>query len=376
MRSKTPFYRLLETQIAGYGGMHNAHAHLDRAGTLDPKYMAGIDLTVLDNSHVSLMRKHSLINNLHAGPAFDVEDLTARAVEYLDAMVDIGTTRVDTMVDVTDDRVQLSALQTLANLRNRYAGKIDLRLGAYTPFGFVDGEPQRWALLEEAVASADFIGCLPEADDIDDYPDHIGFENHCERHLDLALRHKMMLHVHTDQRNEEGERGTERLIEVARVVGTPCADNGDPLVWAVHMISPSTYDERRHRRMVEGLLECNIGVITCPSAAIGMRQLRPLHTPTYNCIPRVLELLEAGVHVRVGTDNIADICSPSTTADLVDEIFVLSAAIRFYQTDILAKLAAGKRLSPEDRAILGEHLAKNEAEIAKVIGENHSFSAQ
>jgi adenosine deaminase len=138
---------------------------------------------------------------------------------------------------------------------------------------------------------------------------------------------------------------------------------GEPMVWAVHLISPSTYDEERFAAMVSGMLECNIGMITCPSAALGMRQYRPILTPTYNSIPRVLEMLAAGVHVRIGSDNVADICSPSTTADLIDEIFVLSAALRFYQPEILAKLALGSKLDERERNFIADHLAKNEEEI-------------
>jgi adenosine deaminase len=139
------------------------------------------------------------------------------------------------------------------------------------------------------------------------------------------------------------------------------------MVWAVHMISPTRYSEPRHQRLVEALLEHNVGVICCPSAAIGMRQLRPLLSPTDNSIPRLLELGAAGVHVRLGTDNIADICSPSTTADLLDEVFVLSAAIRYYQVDVLARLAAGQPLSEEERERVRAHLRQNDIEITKVL---------
>ena len=34
------------------------------------------------------------------------------------------------------------------------------------------------------------------------------------------------------------------------------------------------------------LVELNIGIICCPSAALSMRQLRPIATPTYNRIAR------------------------------------------------------------------------------------------
>jgi cytosine/adenosine deaminase-related metal-dependent hydrolase len=189
--------------------------------------------------------------------------------------------------------------------------------------------------------------------------------------LELAREQGKLIHVHTDQRNEPTESGTERLIEAVQKYGAPESPTGEPMVWAVHMLSPSTYDEERFDRMATGLAESNIGVICCPSAALGMRQLRPLMTPTYNSIPRVLELLVAGVHIRLGSDNIADICSPSTTADLTDEVFILSAALRFYHIGVLAKLAAGVRLDADDREMIREHLEENDRQIEKVLRATH-----
>lgn len=368
---RSPFYSALRERIRALGGAFNAHLHLDRAGTLDEHYFAGTRLKVLENSHISLQEKHHLISSIHAGPAYAKPDLVRRINQTLDVMVSANTSRADTMVDVTDDEVGLSAIDTVCEIRDARQDEIELRVAAYSPLGFTDAEPRRWRVFEDGAKRADFLGCLPEADDIESYPNHIGFEEHLVRVLDLATRLNLMVHVHTDQRNEARERGTERLIEIVRRHGGPKSSDGIPMIWAVHMISPSTYPEERHQRMVEGLLECNIGVISCPSAAIGMRQLRPIQSPTYNSIPRILELLAAGVHVRLGSDNIADICSPSTTADLLDEVFVLSAAIRFYQLDVLARLAAGQRLSGTEQDIVRAHLFKNDGEIEKVLNGFH-----
>lgn len=347
--------------------MFNAHVHLDRAATLADSYLEHESFSVLDNSHISLQKKHHLIGAIHAGPAYRTPDLVARANDTIDLMVAAGTARVDSMVDVTDDEVGLSALATLGRVRDERRAEIDLRLAAYTPLGFIDAEPGRWRVYEEGAKLADFLGCLPEADDRRDYPDHIGFDEHLVRMLDLARRLGLLLHVHVDQRNLASEDGTERLIEIVRREGGPKSATGEPMIWAVHMISPSTYDEARHRRLVEGLLECDIGVICCPSAALGMRQLRPVASPTCNSIPRILELAAAGVHVRLGSDNIADMLSPSTTADLMDELFVLTAAVRYYRIDVLARLAAGQKLTADERAVVAEHLRRNDAEIARVL---------
>ena len=363
----TPFYQSLVSAIERLGGIFNAHLHLDRAGTLEDKYLAGIGYHVLQNSHVSLHRKHSMISDIHRGQAYESNDLHQRVNLYLDMMVAVGTVRADTLVDVTADGIGLSALQTLLEIKRARANEIDMRLGAYSPLGFTDAEPERWEVLLEGAKQADFIGSLPEADDTNEYPGNIGFLEHCRRVLELSKSLNKMVHVHVDQRNEPSESGTEQLIDAIRRFGAPVSASGEPMIWAIHLISPSTYDEARFNRLLDGLLECNIGVISCPSAPLGMRQYRPLQTPTYNSIPRLLEMIAAGVHVRLGSDNIADICSPSTTANLIDEIFILSAALRFYHPAILARLAAGMRLSADERSFVKEHLRRNQLEVENFL---------
>jgi adenosine deaminase len=119
------------------------------------------------------------------------------------------------------------------------------------------------------------------------------------------------------------------------------------------------------------LSDRRIGVICCPSAAISMRQYRPLLSHTHNSIARVLDLLAAGVEVRIASDNICDITSPMGTADLMDEIFVLANALRFYDQDILAKIAAAHPLGPGDLARLRAHLQEDRAAVA-AVADRHS----
>lgn len=361
------WHKRLREDIRRSGGMFNAHLHLDRAGTFDDRYLAATGHRMARDFHVSLARKHSMIGDLHAGPAFEREDFFRRVDETIAEMVAAGTRRGDTMVDVTADCVGLTGLGWMKEIRASWADRIDLRLAAYTPFGFDDGEPERWEVFAEGARQADFLGALPEADDTDHYPSHIGFMEHCRRVLELSQELGKMVHFHTDQRFEASENGTELLVEAVRRHGAPSSPDGEPMVWAVHMVSPSTYEEDRFARLADALAELRIGVIVCPSAALGMRMLRPLAAPTGNCIPRVLELIDRGVTVRLGSDNIADICSPSTGADLADEVFVLSAALRFYEPELLAKLACGVALEPADRAFVAEHLGKNHREVLRTI---------
>lgn len=370
----TPFFESLESRIAELGGYVNAHLHLDRAGTYDGTVSLLQDTGVRDGTVLSLAGKHAVIPMVHVSALYDSASLEARVASYLDRMVAVGTRRADTVVDVTHDRVGRTAFDRMLALKRRYSDRIDLWVGAYSPFGFRDDEPARWALLESAAEQADFVGLLPERDDQATYPEHIGFEESCRRGILLAHRLGKPIHIHVDQANHCFENGGETVLDLVLRLGLGGSPGAEPFIWLIHLISPSSYDEARFERLAVGLAGQGIGVICCPSAAISMRQYRPLHSPTHNSIARVLDLLAAGIQVRIASDNICDITSPMGTADLLDEVFVLANALRFYDQDILAKIATAHPLDPADLDRLRAHLAEDRLAVASVT-ERHSASS-
>jgi len=364
----SPYFTALAQKISALGGYFNGHLHLGRVNTWDDSYLARDDVQISGASHLSLQEKHALITKLHASSAYTRADYLRRISEGTDVLIGCGTARADTVVDVTDDGLELQALGWMMEHADAVKDKMILRAASYNPMGFRDDAPRRWALFEEGAQHSDFIGALPEKDDRDDYPDHIGYDESCARVLDLARRLGKMVQVHTDQRNDPREAGTERLLDMIERDGIVAGDDlGGPMVWAVHMISPSAYDPARWDRLVERLLACRVGVVVAPSAALGMRQLRGLSAPTHNSIARVLDLAAAGVPIRLGSDNVCDMLSPSSTLDLMSEIFCLTAALRFYDQDILAKLATGTPLDDADRATIADHLAEDAKEAQRIV---------
>jgi len=367
VKSKSPFYEQLSYAVERLGGIYNAHLHLDRSGTLEVGSSGLSSGSPIADSSLSLKDKHGLITKIHQGPDFAAESLSTRVNRYIDAMVAAGTRRADTLVDVGTNGIGLSALKTMLEIKEQREPDIDLRLGAYSPLGFCDAEPERWELLVQGAELADFIGSLPERDDDTVYPGHIGFDEHCRRILELADGINKPLQMHLDQQNNPLENDTERFLEILENARGSASPRNDTDIWLVHVISPSRYGEDRFESLVNGLVRYNVGVICCPSAAISMRQLRSQMTPTSNSIARVLEMLAAGVHVCLGSDNIADIFSPAGTPDLIDEVFVLCNALRFYNIEILAKLAAGVRISPEERALIKDHLLEDRELVNSMV---------
>ena len=85
-------------------------------------------------------------------------------------MVAANTRRADSVIDVTDDAIGVSTIHYLNDLKAARRAEIDFRIGAYSPLGFRDDEPRRWELLTAGALESDFIGSLPERDDVIDTP--------------------------------------------------------------------------------------------------------------------------------------------------------------------------------------------------------------
>lgn len=342
-----PYLRELSELI---NGKFNAHAHIDRANTYSIKYFEHENVDSLDVSTYPLPIKQNLTGVLHSGLAYTPENLEYRIRNALENMYNLGTTRVDSFVDTTSD-IGLRAFNVAMKLKEEFSRKIDFRIGSYPLFGFKADFPERWEVFYEASKKADFIGGLPE---IDARENHIGYNEHISRLLELGKQFRKEVHIHVDQGNIPTENGTETLIEIVK-----SSNISRGQVWAIHSISPSCYSEERFNEMVEGLVEYDIGVIVCPSAAISMRQLREYDVPIHNSVARVLELLAAGVKIRIGTDNINDMYMPFGSPDIIYELHILADAVRFYDLNIWAKLGAGQRLNEEEKIMVSNHLNPN-----------------
>lgn len=323
------------------------HVHLDRARTYEDEYFEheGGMAAFVD---IPLKRKQTTTGVLHRGSAYTRKNLLERMRSVIDDKIAGGEVGMNAIVDCSvdiDDRVFRVAKELQAKYLKR---NYDLRVGTYPIFGFKDWGSDRFELIRRLAPEADFLMGLPERDDNPTHP--IGFNGHLRVLLDLALEFNIPLQVHVDQTNTPVEDGTERLIDAVKWVVTAAGVKNPPEIWAVHMISPSAYDEDRFKRLVDGLIENRIGVIVCPHAALSMRQMRCHGGPTRNSIARVRELLLAGVKVRIGTDNLNDLFMPLPEDVLLRrEYDILASALRFYNRSVLDKIFAGQELNETDR---------------------------
>lgn len=360
-RVLSPYDEMLLGMVQDMGGYNNAHAHLDRADTLAPQYLSHINTTPLEAASLPLKAKQNLTGDLHRGLAYTEQDLRTRMSRLIEREVQYGVTRIATCIDATPDIAEegLLAIRIANELKAKYASQVIIEIGPNPIFGFKVGSG-RWEVFKEAAKLGDFLSALPEKDDFSDPKNNdgrVGFQRHLRMVIELACELKKEVHIHLDQANDPNEIGTETLLEGLKWIDQPIiAGHQGPTIWVIHMISPSAYDELRFARLVENLLKFNVGIIVCPTAAISMRQLRPIYGPSHNSIARIFDLCKRRVPVLLGTDNICDLFVPQSDGDMLSEIKMGGHAARFAPPYVWAKLGAGVPLTAVDRATIGEAL--------------------
>jgi cytosine/adenosine deaminase-related metal-dependent hydrolase len=360
-RGLSEYDKMLLEMVQGLGGFSNSHAHIDRANTLAGEYLKHINTTPLEAASLPLKAKQNLTGDLHRGLAYTESNLRERMTQLIESQINYGATRLASCIDTTPDIGEngLLAFRVAMELRAEFADRIKIELAPNPIFGFKEGT-KRWDVFVEAAKQADFLSALPEKDDFGDplkRDGRIGFRRHLRMVMELGCELQKEVHLHLDQANDPSEVGTKTLVEGLKWIDQPQIPNHEgPVVWVIHMISPSAYSEEEFARLVDSLLEFNIGVIICPTAAISMRQLRPINAPLHNSIARMLELCKRRVPVLLGSDNICDVFVPQGDGDMLTEIKMAGHALRFVPPHVWAKLGAGVQLNEVDRATIGEVL--------------------
>lgn len=357
-------------QVHTYGGFYNAHAHLDRAYTLEDRYLRHMGTTPLEASNLPLSVKQNLVGNLHEGTAYTEENLRERMSYAIETQIACGTTRLDTCIDAAPKLPEngLIAIRIALELKEKFKDRIAIRIAPNPIFGFKE-KSGRWEVFKEAAKLSDFLSLLPEKDDFENPHNRdgkIGFRKHITLGLELACELNKEVQLHLDQANVPSEKGTETLLEGLRWLSLPDIGGKYPSVKIIHMISPSAYPEDRFARLVDRLLEYNVGIIICPTAAISMRQLRSVESATHNSIARMLELIKRKVPVWIGTDNINDVFVPQGDGDMLTEIKMGGHALRIATPSIWAKLATGTPLNEVDIATVGRILHEDRKACSRV----------
>jgi len=307
-------------------GIVSAHAHLDRAFTVNEVNWA--------QSMALMEEKWKLVDAIRKENATNPEGMKERVRGVLDMMIAQGVAVFHTHVDA-DLNTELNVVKAMVELKDEYKNRLVLRLCAHPTQGFLneakDGhDPRKIAIFEEACSMCDGVGGLPSADR--KFAGGDGDLKHMDVVFGIAKNLGKDLDVHIDQENNPLERDTEKLIAKTREHGYRGHVN------FLHCISVAAQEKSVRTGIIAGLKDVGANVIVCPTAALAMKQHDDKMSPVHNSIAPVVEMLEAGVNVAFGFDNISDVYQPEITGDVWEELRVLASACRYYDVNGLAKI--------------------------------------
>ncbi len=248
---------------------------------------------------------------------FTVADVEERACRALELAVAHGIGRMRAMVDV-DIATRLVSLEGVQRARERFARAIDIEIVAFPQEGIVS-DPEAPGLLAEALGmGADLLGGLPEFEaSVADQKTHI------QTVLDLAEKHGVGVDMHCDYTDDAAFKTLEMLADATIERGL------EGRVVANHCNALSLYPDDEAKRVIDKLAAARIPVVVFPAANLQMLG-GAKRTPYNRGSSRVKELLDAGINVAAGADNMYDIWYRFNRMDPVEVALItcLSAGMR------------------------------------------------
>ena len=225
---------------------------------------------------------------------FTVSDVEERASHALDLAVAHGTGRLRAQIDV-DYATGLTSFEGVARARERFKDAIDIQLVAFPQEGIVT-DPDAPALLREAIAmGAEVIGGLPEFErSVEDQRTHI------RTIFDIAEETGVIVDMHADYEDSPHLKTLEMMADETLARGL------EGRVVANHCNALSMYEDDEAKRVIEKVRRSRMQVAVLPVANLQMLG-GSARTPYNRGCSRIKELLDAGVNVAAGADNMYDI---------------------------------------------------------------------
>jgi cytosine deaminase len=223
--------------------------------------------------------------------ALTVDDIVARAGQAIRAAVANGTLWLRSHVDI-DHIAKLSILHGVVAAREAFKNLIDIQLVAFPQLGLARN-PEAVDMMWQAMAQGcDLVGGMPHGErDMDDAARHIELAFEIARHYDVDID------MHIDETDDPTWHSLELLADQTIETGW------QGRVAAGHCCAMSVWDEVLAMRVIDKVKQAGITVIT--NAPINlMLEGRGYAHPKPRGVARVKELLEAGVNVVCGQDDL------------------------------------------------------------------------
>ncbi len=303
--------------------MAEPHAHLDKALTAERVPNPKGDLLGAIDAW------------MHAAEAgeFTYENTLERASRAMELLLVHGVTAVRTHVNVGADTGVRSIL-AVREARQRFDGLIDVEIVALThsPMTGPDGAGNRAALAEALEIGVDLVGGAPHLD-----PDGTQLTRQA---LVAATEAGIGIDLHTDETLDPS-------VLFLRDLAHQVIDSGfEHSVTASHCVSLGMQSAELQAVIAGEVAEAGISIVPLPQTNLFL-QGRGYPTATPRGLTALRPLLDAGVKVAAGADNVQDPFNPVGRSDPLE-----TAALMIMAAHVLPDLAY-QLVSNDVRGVMG-----------------------
>jgi cytosine/creatinine deaminase len=293
------------------------HIHLDKVGTL-PLLGRNRTGTLAEAIDILHMTKRS------ASP----DEVAARAAVVIRQAIVSGTTRIRSHVDV-DTVGGLAPLHGVMQAAREYADLCEIQTVVFPQEGIIR-DPGTAELMDAAMREGgDLVGGMPHWEpDEQTAREHIGI---CMR---LAQRYDADVDMHIDETDDPGSRTLAMLIDAT-------VDQGwQGRVTAGHCCAMAAWDDAYARDVIARAVQADLHFVANPATNL-LLQGRADREPRRRGLPRIKEMLAAGLPVACGQDCVHDGFYPFGTADQLQVALIFCHAAQLsIPSEIDAALSA------------------------------------
>ena len=273
------------------------HIHLDSTGTAgQPEFNE--TGTLFDGIRIWGERKQSL----------SIEDVKDRARATIRRQVEQGIQYIRTHADVTDPT--LTGLHALIELRDELKDVVDLQVVAFPQDGILSF-PHGKDLMRQAIEDgADVVGGIPHFEFTRQY----GVES-VHFLIDLAQEYDKLVDVHCDEIDDPQSRNLEVLATLAyeRSMGSR--------VTASHTTAMGSYNDAYTYKLMRLLKLSDINFVSNPLVNVHLGGRFDTY-PKRRGVTRIHELLDNGITVALGEDDVRDPWNPLGDGNMLDVLMM------------------------------------------------------
>lgn len=279
------------------------HFHLENALLWDVPNHSGTLREAIDN-YAKIKRN------------LDTRDIIHRATIAIHEALSNGTLFIRNHVDI-DQVAKLRLLEGIVETRKRFEGVMDIQIVAFPQMGLAKNHEATDLMWQAMESGADIVGGMPHGEQ-----DMYDAARHIEVAFEIAKKNNADIDMHIDETDDPYWRTLELLADKTIEEGY------QGRVTAGHCCAMAAWDDKLAARVIDKVHRAKINIITNTPVNL-LLQGRGDQQPVRRGITRVRELVEAGVNVACGQDDLMNMFYPFGQMDMLEVANFVAHAAHF-----------------------------------------------